>query len=274
MELEYKAVDLTQFKFDDASHGGNGGFTGYASTFGNVDSYGDIVRPGAYAECLSDFVRDGWLAIGHDWGSLGAGFFVDAKEDAHGLIVDAAFHSTLEGQSARTVVRERLAAGKTVATSIGYRVPNGGRTENDDGTFDLVKIDLKEISIVPCPANALALVTGAKSGLHAGLSFRDHSDSVRAAVEEFVARATAIRDLRARPSGAKEGRVLSAVTRARIAECREAIEEATGCLIDVDADLADLLAATEAVPKGEDDSTLAATRQVYAEYLRSLSAGV
>lgn len=260
MELEYKAVDLTQFKFDDASHGGNGGFTGYASTFGNVDSYGDIVRPGAYAECLSDFVRDGWLAIGHEWGVLGAGFFTDAKEDAHGLLVDAAFHSTSDGQNARTVVRERLAAGKTVATSIGYRVPNGGRTENDDGTFDLVKIDLKEISIVPCPANALALVTGAKSGARAGLPFAEHSDAVRAAVEEFVIRSKAIAGLRM-----KEGRVLSAVTRARIAECREAIEDATGALIDVDADLADLLAATEAVPKGEDLSLQAARLRLQLE---------
>jgi hypothetical protein len=41
------------------------------------------------------------------------------------------------------------------------------------------------------------------------------------------------------------------MTRARIAECRDAIEEATSSLLDVDADLADLLAATEPAPKSD-----------------------
>lgn len=268
MELEYKSVDLTQFKFDDASHGGNGGFTGYASTFGNVDSYGDIVRPGAYTECLKDFVRDGWLAIGHEWGALGAGFFTEAKEDAHGLLVDAVFHSTLDGKNARTVVRERLDAGKSVATSIGYRVPKGGRVENDDGTFDLVKIDLKEISIVPCPANGLALITGAKSGPRGGMTLAAHSDAVLAAVEELVARFTAVGGMRA-----KEGRRLSAATVSHIERCSESIDDTVSGLVDVRAELADLLAATEPKPKGESEpDTLSATRQVYAEFLRSMSA--
>jgi hypothetical protein len=118
--------------------------------------------------------------------------------------------------------------------------------ELDDGTYDLLKVDLKEISVVPCPANALATITSAKSGSRAGLPFADHSDAVRVAVEEFVVRARAIAGLRA-----KEGRVLSAMTRARIAECRDAIEEATSSLLDVDADLADLLAATEPAPKSD-----------------------
>lgn len=268
MELLYKSIDVGEFKFDDASHGGHGGFTGYASVFNVVDSYGDIVRPGAYAECLKEFVRDGWLAVGHEWGTLGVGYFADAGEDHYGLAVDAAFHSTKEAQDARTIIRERKTAGKSVSLSIGYRVPNGGRVERDDGTFDLVKVDLKEISIVPCPANAMATITSAKSGSRAGLSFVDHSEAVRAAVEEYVIRARAIAGLRV-----KEGRVLSSVTRARIAESRESIEEAVSALVDVDADLADLLAANEPKPKGESElDTLAATRQVYAEFLRSMSA--
>lgn len=240
MDLEYKAINFADFKFDAASHGGNGGFIGHASVFNNVDSYGDIVRPGAYLDCLPDFIRDGWLAVGHEWGKFGAGFIVDAKEDAYGLLTDVAFHSTTEGQDARTVVRERLAAGKSVAMSIGYSVPKGGRRRHEDGTCDLVKINLKEISLVQAPANALATVISAKSGAHAGLSFVDHSEKVRVAVEEFVVRAQAIAALRA-----KEGRVLSSATRARIASARESIEDSLSALADVDADLADLLAATE-----------------------------
>lgn len=271
MTLLYKSIDCAQFKFNDE---GTGGFTGYASVFNNADSYGDIVAPGAYAECLPSFVRDGWIAVGHDWGSLGVGYIADAGEDHYGLKIDTRFHSTKEGQDARTVVRERLAAGKSVSLSIGYRVPNGGRTEREDGFYDLTKVDLKEVSIVAVPANAMAVITGAKSGPHGGLTFAAHSDAVRAAVEEFVVRCQDLATLRA----TKEGRVLSAVTRARVAECRDAIEEATSALIDVDANLAELLAAAEPAPKPMeeepkgDTSTLAATRQVYAEYLRSLSA--
>ena len=262
MDLEFKSIDsaVARFKFDDA---GNGAFSGYGSVFGNKDSYGDVVMPGAYVDTLDGFLKNGFIAVGHDWSSTPIAYPTEAREDDYGLHFSAAFHSTDDAQAARRVMRERLDAGKSVGLSIGYRVTESNDREGD--IRELTKIDLYEISIVTVPANRAAVVTGAKSGLHAGLSFRDHSDSVRAAVEGFVARATAIRDLRARPSGAKEGRVLSAVTRARIAECREAIEDATGALIDVDADLADLLAATEAVPKGEDLSLQAARLRLQLE---------
>ena len=43
-------------------------------------------------------------------------------QDSVGLKVSGAFHSTEEAQAVRTVVRERLAAGKAVKCSIGYSV--------------------------------------------------------------------------------------------------------------------------------------------------------
>jgi len=240
-DLQFKSISAAEFKFDDA---GNGAFSGYGSVFGNVDSYGDVVMRGAYAETMADFLKAGFIAVGHDWGSTPIAYPTDAKEDDYGFHFSAAFHSTDEAQAARRVMRERLDAGKTVGLSIGYRVK--GSNDREDGIRELTKLDLYEISIVTVPANRAAVVTGAKSGSRAGLPFADHSDAVRVAVEEFVVRARAIAGLRA-----KEGRVLSAMTRARIAECRDAIEEATSSLLDVDADLADLLAATEPAPKSD-----------------------
>ena len=253
-DLEFKSIDAAEFKFDDA---GNGSFSGYGSVFGNVDSYRDVVLPGAYTDTVTDFLKSGFVAVGHDWGSTPVAYPTEAREDDYGFRFSAAFHSTDEAQAARRVMRERLDAGKTVGLSIGYRVKESN--DREDGVRELVKLDLFEVSIV---------TVGAKSGSRAGLPFAEHSEAVRAAVEEYVVRAKAIAGLRA-----KEGRVLSAVTRARIAESRESIEEAVSALVDVDADLADLLAATLPAPKSEPTpDTLAATRQVYAEFLRSISA--
>lgn len=262
-DLEFKSIDAAEFKFDDA---GNGSFSGYGSVFGNVDSYRDVVLPGAYTDTVTDFLKSGFVAVGHDWGSTPVAYPTEAREDDYGFRFSAAFHSTDEAQAARRVMRERLDAGKTVGLSIGYRVKESN--DREDGVRELVKLDLFEVSIVTVPANRAAVVVGAKSGSRAGLPFAEHSEAVRAAVEEYVVRAKAIAGLRA-----KEGRVLSAVTRARIAESRESIEEAVSALVDVDADLADLLAATLPAPKSEPTpDTLAATRQVYAEFLRSISA--
>lgn len=238
MDLEYKRIDsaLVKFAFDGES--GSGAFSGYGSVFGNVDSYGDVVERGAYAETLDAFLASGFIAIGHDWSATPVAYPTSAYEDDYGLHLTAQFHSTAAAQDARAVMRERIAAGKSVGLSIGYRVRDS--VDREDGVRELRGVDLFEVSIVTVPANRSAVVTGAKSGLHAGLSFAEHSDAVRVAVEEFVVRSRAIAGLRA-----KEGRVLSTATRARIASARESIEDSLSALADVDADLADLLAATE-----------------------------
>lgn len=259
MDLEFKSA-AAEFKFFDE---GPGGFTGYASVFGNVDSYGDVVMPGAYAESIPVFLRDGFIAIGHDWGSLAVGYATEAVEDSYGLKLTTAFHSTKEAQDARTVIRERSAAGKSTGLSIGYMVPAGGRKSRDDGVSELHKIDLREVSIVTVPANRAALVTGAKSGPHGGLTLEDHSKAALAVVEDLVARFAVLGELRA-----KDGRVLSAANRARIALACGTCEEAVSALQDAGANLADLLAATEPMPKGDN----AQARQLYAEFLRSMSA--
>lgn len=243
MDLEFKALDGVgvQFKFDDA---GNGSFSGYGSVFNNLDSYGDIVVPGAYVDTIPQFLKMGFVAIGHDWCGTPVAYPTEAREDSFGLYFSAAFHSTKAAQNARRVMRERLEAGKDVGLSIGYRVK--GYTDLDDGTRELTKIDLHEISIVTVPANRAAVVTGAKSGPHAGLSFADHSEQMRVIAEEFVARAAVIAGMRA-----KDGRELSAANRARIAGCREVVDDAISALSGVSADFADLLAATEPKPKGD-----------------------
>lgn len=141
-----------------------GRVTGYASVTGVIDRVGDVVLPGAFLG-LERLVRDGFVAVGHEWTRLPVGWIVAAVEDARGLKVTLAFHETEEGRTAEQMVRERIAAGKTVGLSIGYVVRESAR-----GTWDgervrlLRRIEVREVSLVGVPANPAAVVTQYEAG--------------------------------------------------------------------------------------------------------------
>jgi HK97 family phage prohead protease len=199
LALDVKAVD------DDA-----GTVEFYALAFGNRDRQGEVIEPGAVKN-VDEFVRDGWIALNHDWNSLPVASIESASQDGRGLYVKAAWHSTPEAQAARTVVRERMSRGKAVKASIGYKV-----LDDDHGTSDgqpvrtLKSIELYEASLVNLPANPRAEVMAAKSW---------------AADYEL-----AFAEL-------KEGRAISARRRERLARLRDEIDE--------------LLAETEHRPRGD-----------------------
>ena len=90
-----------------------GELVGRASTFGSVDSYGDRVAPGAYAKTLGTFVQRGFLGWSHQWDKP-IGFISWAREGDDGLWIGAKFHSDPEAQRIRSVVKERIEAGRFV----------------------------------------------------------------------------------------------------------------------------------------------------------------
>lgn len=223
-QRERKLIARFDMKLLDDS--ATGGFEGYVSVFGNEDSYGDVVEAGAFKETLPDFINNGFIAVGHDWAGLPVATVVEAFEDETGLFMRCQFHSTEAAQAARTVVKERMARGKTVGLSIGYEVLEYVIVKPEDGSWRykrrLVKLKLYEGSIVTVPANALAGVTDAKSGL----SLEDHAAAALAAVAGVVERFGSLADLKR-----KEGKVLSPTNRERLAKLH--------------AGIGDLLAATE-----------------------------
>lgn len=215
---EHKLIKFDLKLLDDSTHGG---FSGYVSVFGNEDSYGDIIEPGAFKDGLADFIRDGFTPVGHDWEDLPVATIAEAYEDEYGLFMRCEFHSTQAAQDARTVVRERLARGKTVGLSIGYEVLEYALIKSEDPNQwrmkrRLLKIKLYEGSIVTVPANALAGVTDAKSGL----SLDDHCSAALAAVGQVVDRLGSLADLRR-----KDGRGLNAANHTRIAALAAQIAE-------------------------------------------------
>lgn len=157
--MERKSVPFGQFK---ALVEGSGGLEGYASLFDEVDDGRDRVRPGAYTKTLEQFHKNGFMPVAHDWDGLPIGFVNEAREDQKGLWVEIRYHSTQAAQDARTVAAERLAAGKSVALSIGYEVAPGG-SESKDGVRDLKELNLYEISMVNVPMLRSAGVTSVKA---------------------------------------------------------------------------------------------------------------
>ncbi len=180
MNLERKSLPLSDVKTDDA-----GLLAGYANVFGNVDRAGEIVEQGAFVN-LDSFLKDGFLAVDHDW-SVPVGYFTSAKQDEHGLYVEARFHDTTRAQEVRQVVLERLAAGKSVGMSIGYRVL---ADEWTDGVRYLSQVELFEASVVTVPANPAAQVLGAKS---IEPDFESIADSADKAIEDLVSQTRLVR---------------------------------------------------------------------------------
>lgn len=223
MPREYKTFPFAELKMDAAE--GPGLVSGYGSVFGGVDSYGDTIDPGAYAETIPEFLRDGFIAWGHSWDNPIA-TPVEAREDGRGLYISAQFHTHDEAQRARTITTERLARGKTMGLSIGYeaeawemrKVETPVRTPWGDFTDKvraLTKIKLFEVSLVTVPADSAARVSDAKGY---GLSYEDHSERVRVAVSEFLQRSRSGSDARL-----KEGRAISEARRQRMAGVRDAL---------------------------------------------------
>lgn len=239
--MDYKQIDA-QLKIADD---GTGSLAGYASTFGNWDGVGERPVKGAFEPHLAAFLKDGFIAVGHDWMGLPVATPTEAYEDETGLYLKADFHSTPEAQAARTVTNERLARGKSVKLSIGYEVL---RDEYVDEGRLLKEIKLYEVSLVTVPANPLASVTSSKR-----MPLADQSDAVLAAVEDYIDRLKRLHDLRV-----KEGRVLSG-------ENRKRIETAIDALAGAQTALKDLLAASDK-PNTDDAKAL---QHLYAEWLRA-----
>jgi HK97 family phage prohead protease len=137
----------------------DGTFEGYGSVFGNVDSYGEKVMPGAFVESLTRHKREGSNVLmlwNHD-SREPIGVWEDLAEDAKGLWGKGRF--LLDIQRAREV--HALAKAKAIGgLSIGYREIE---TEPDGNTRLLKKLDLFEISPVTFPANRRARIESVKS---------------------------------------------------------------------------------------------------------------
>jgi HK97 family phage prohead protease len=177
--MERKAFDLTEVKFADGETK-EMTFTGYGAIFGNVDSYGDVIQAGAFADTLALAEKSGQypaMLMQHGGWGMGAddmtpiGIWPVLSEDKKGLKVEGKLADTPRGREAYELLKMTPRPAIT-GLSIGY-IPKEWvtRVKAEDPRRTLTKVDLMEISLVTFPANGKARVTSVKSA--AGFSERD-----------------------------------------------------------------------------------------------------
>ncbi|WP_440221845.1 HK97 family phage prohead protease [Dokdonella sp. MW10] len=156
-----------QFAFKADSVADDGTFSGYGSVFGNVDSYREIVAPGAFAESLKAIADSGdpLPALWQHRHDEPIGGYDLLAEDARGLKCSGwlMIQEIPLAAQAHALMKRRVVKG----LSIGYYVEASDYNEKT-GVRTLTKLDLQEISIVTFPANVEALVDDVKAKLCAG----------------------------------------------------------------------------------------------------------
>ncbi|WP_374159085.1 HK97 family phage prohead protease [Mycobacterium sp. G7A2] len=176
-----------------------GQFVAYASVFGNQDSYGDVVMPGAFAEDLARWQKSGNpipILFSHNMSDpdYNLGHVLSAEEDAVGLKVTG----QLDLENPKSVQVYRLLKGRRInQMSFAYdEVDSGPATHDGAEVWELRKLKLYEVSVVTIGANQETEILAVKQ------------------VPNVAERA--MRDIKA-------GRVLSAKNEGELREAHEAI---------------------------------------------------
>ena len=189
--MQYKEFNV---KYDDS---GNGSLEGYASTWiRQADSYGDVVKSGAFARTLKERWNGGKgipLLWAHQMDNLKS--FIgtaEAEEDEKGLHFLASFDGTEEAQR----VRELYKDGRLSRFSFAFDVRDNGTVTLEDGTKanELRDLELFEISCVCVPANDDAGVVAVKSEEPEVKAGRRNRKSDEETIKEIISLANSLLD--------------------------------------------------------------------------------
>ena len=133
--------------------GDGGTFSGYASVFGGVDSYGDTIIKGAFEYSLKNSGKPK-MFYGHDWG-MPIGKWTKAKEDDKGLWVEG---ELTPGLRLAEDVHAALRHGTLDGLSIGGFLKKGDYEETEGGRVIRRWTKLVEVSPVVFPADGAAKI--------------------------------------------------------------------------------------------------------------------
>lgn len=139
----------------------SGVFTGYGSVFGVIDSYGEIVAPGAFSASLADHKAKGTMPsmLWQHRSAEPMGVYTEITEDNIGLKVTGQIAmKTQRGAEAYELMKLRAITG----LSIGF-MPREDTRDKVSGITTLNVVDLWEVSPVTFPANDSARIQNVKS---------------------------------------------------------------------------------------------------------------
>lgn len=131
-----------------------GVFSGYASVFGGVDSYGDTIERGAFEHTLQKHGLPK-MFLNHEGWDLPIGKWKEAKENDHGLWVSG---ELTPGNSRANDVYASLKHGTVDGLSIGFYLDKNDFEESDSGRVIRRISRLVETSVVTFPADTEARV--------------------------------------------------------------------------------------------------------------------
>jgi len=160
MDHKYKSFELK------AKEDGTGMIAGFFSTYDEEpDSYGDIIKPGAFTETIKKREESGHpfpLCFNHDFSAI-IGAVDLIKDTEKGPYIEAHFLDTEQAQD----VRKMLQSGAIYQFSFAYDVLGAEKPtaeQEKKGIFNvLTALEVFEISVVTVPANQNAVATEVKS---------------------------------------------------------------------------------------------------------------
>ncbi len=162
-EVEYKALgfDIELKEEGESKDGLLGSFKAIASTFKNVDVFGDVIQEGAFDNALAKADHTGKmpkLFKQHSSRDI-PGIIKSMKVDKQGLKIQGNFIDTTLGRDTRVEVKTKAIGDM----SIGFITKDFEDTEGKGKVKRIIKdIDLIEVSFVTFPANDKANVISAK----------------------------------------------------------------------------------------------------------------
>ncbi|WP_411033833.1 HK97 family phage prohead protease [Shinella sp. BYT-45] len=167
MKRKHGTLKVRDFDLEVKAVGDDGSFSGYGSVFGVVDSYKEVVAPGAFSESLAELAAKGRPipVLWQHQGSAPIGVWDTLEEDEKGLHGTGTLlveHVAL-AREAQALMKARAVTG----LSIGYWVRESSYDEKT-GIRTLTRLDLVEVSIVTFPANDEARIDAIKMKLAHG----------------------------------------------------------------------------------------------------------
>ncbi len=159
--VNYENKQTQAYDFEIKMLAADGSFSGYASVYGNTDSYNDVIVNGAFDDFLAandaGVVKLLWQ---HD-PSQPIGTYKVIKSDEKGLYVEGQLlvNDVAKAKEAYALLK----AGAINGLSIGFTINQDGAVWGNDGKRYINSVALWEVSVVTFPANKLATVQGVKN---------------------------------------------------------------------------------------------------------------
>jgi HK97 family phage prohead protease len=168
----------------------DGTFEGFGSVFGNVDSYKEVVAPGAFAESLASWKTSGRLppVLWQHRSGEPIGPYLEMEERPVGLWVKGQLlvDDVQKAKEAHALMKAKAVNG----LSIGF-VTREDSYDRVTGIRTLKKVDLWEVSVVTFPANPAAQISSVKSAIDAVQTLSEAEDFLRDVGRLSKAQATA-----------------------------------------------------------------------------------